>query len=197
MLFRSGYTGVIVTDHFFNGNTSVSSHLGWEERVNAFMKGFEDAFNEGKKYDMDVFFGWEACYHGTEFLIYGLDKEWLLHHEDILTWSIEEQYEQVTNSGGMVVHAHPFREAFYIPEVRLYPNHVDAVEVYNMSNERLDTEFNKRAKEYAEQNQLPMTGGSDVHNIPAMSGGMVFDKRLYSIVNFINAVKEKQGTILL
>ena len=149
--YKAGYTGVIVTDHFFNGNTSVSSHLGWEERVNAFMKGFEDAFNEGKKYDMDVFFGWEACYHGTEFLIYGLDKEWLLHHEDILTWSIEEQYEQVTNSGGMVVHAHPFREAFYIPEVRLYPNHVDAVEVYNMSNERLDTEFNKRAKEYAEQ----------------------------------------------
>lgn len=44
----------------------------------------------------------------------------------------------------MVIHAHPYREAPYIPEIRLYPDYVDGVEVYNVSNVNLDIMFNKR-----------------------------------------------------
>ena len=37
-----GYTGVIITDHFFNGNCAVSPDLPWRERVERFFDGYED-----------------------------------------------------------------------------------------------------------------------------------------------------------
>ena len=45
---KKGYTGIIVTDHFFNGNTCVPSHLSWEERVELFCKGYEEAKAEAR-----------------------------------------------------------------------------------------------------------------------------------------------------
>lgn len=38
-----GYTGIIITDHFFNGNTTVPQKASWEERVTLFCKGYEEA----------------------------------------------------------------------------------------------------------------------------------------------------------
>ncbi len=39
-----GYDGIItVTDHFFNGNCCVPENLPWEERVDIFCSGYEDA----------------------------------------------------------------------------------------------------------------------------------------------------------
>lgn len=194
--YEAGYSGIIVTDHFFNGNTSIPRNLPWKERIELFCKGYENARNEGDRIGLDVFFGWEAGYNGTEFLIYGLDKEWLIEHDDMLEWTVEKQYEMVTASGGMVIHAHPFREASYIAEIRLYPEYVDGIEVINTSNDKLDVNFNKRAYAYALEHNFPMTGGSDVHHLPAMGGGMSFDRRLLNISDFIYEVKNKKCNIL-
>ena len=71
---EAGYTGIIVTDHFFYGNTSVDRSLPWEEWVRRFCLGYEHAKAEGERIGLSVFFGWEACYEGTEFLVYGLDQ---------------------------------------------------------------------------------------------------------------------------
>ncbi len=194
--YEAGYAGIIVTDHFFNGNTAISAELPWDKRVEAFCRGYENAKEEGERLGFDVFFGWEACFQGTEFLIYGLDKEWLLEHDDILSWSIEEQYEKVKASGGYVVQAHPFREAWYINKTILCPDACDAVEVANISNNRLDPTFNPKAYEYALKHNKPMTGGSDVHGSPAMNGGMEFEMKLNSINDFIDAVRNKKGKLL-
>lgn len=193
---KAGYSGIIVTDHFFNGNTAVPRNLPWKDRIELFCRGYENAKKEGDRIGLQVFFGWESGYHGTEFLVYGLDKEWLIDHDDMLDWSVEKQYEMVSAAGGMVIHAHPFREASYIPGIRLYPEYVDGVEAVNTSNDRFDPMFNKRAYEYALRHNLPMTGGSDVHNLPAMTGGMAFEERLSDICDFISRVKNKQGKIL-
>ena len=40
-----GYTGIFVTDHFFGGNTCVPRDLPWEERIDLFCRGYEDAWN--------------------------------------------------------------------------------------------------------------------------------------------------------
>ena len=55
------------------------------------------------------------------FLIYGLNKEWLFEHPEIKDADVKEQYELVHAGGGIVSHAHPFREEDYIPEIRLFP----------------------------------------------------------------------------
>lgn len=192
---KLGYTGIIVTDHFFNGNTTVPKSLPWEERVERFCLGYEHAKREGEIEGISVFFGWEESYFGTDFLIYGLDKDWLIKNPDILNWSRQEHYERVHGSGGFLVHAHPFREADYISSIRLYPEYEDAIEIINASHK--NPKFNKKAAEYAKRHQKPVTGGSDAHHAGSPHGGMVFQHELKDIQDFINSVKRKKGVTVL
>ena len=53
-----GYTGIIVTDHFFGGNTAASRKGPWERRVREFCAGYHDAREEGERIGLDVFFAW-------------------------------------------------------------------------------------------------------------------------------------------
>lgn len=189
-----GYEGIIVTDHFFNGNCAVPRELSWEERVECFCMGYENAKLEGDRIGLSVFFGWEANYQGTEFLIYGLNKDWLLKHPDILSWSLEEHHHKVHQDGGFIVHAHPFRERDYIKEVRLYPQLIDAVEVINVGNH--NDEFNRLAHTYALKHNLPMTAGTDAHGKNNIHSGMCFDHRLESINEFIESIKNNNYELI-
>lgn len=192
-----GYTGIIITDHFFNGNTAVDRGLPWTQWVDAFCLGYEQARTEGEKIGLDVFFGWEAGYQGTEFLIFGLDNAWLKRHPDIPNWTVEEQYRQVHAAGGVVIQAHPFREAFYIPQIRVYPGFIDGVEAVNTANYEKSPGANEKAKAYARERKLCMTGGSDTHHQPSLRGGMVFDHQLSDIRDFIDTVESRKGYRLL
>lgn len=199
----AGYAGIIITDHFFYGNTAVSRKLPWEQWVCEFCKGYENAKEEGDKIGLQVFFGWESCYQGTEFLIYGLDKEWLLLHPEICDATIEEQYRMVHEAGGMVSHAHPFREESYIPEIRLFPEYVDAVEAVNATHTsptslgHKNPLYNEKAIAYAKEHNLPITGGSDQHTTTMIGGGMLFKRELKDIHGFCKAVLNKEAVSIL
>jgi len=193
---EAGYQGFIVTDHFFNGNTTVPMHLPWHQRVDLFCRGYDSAKAEGDKCGFQVFFGWEYGYFGTEFLTYGLDRNFLLEHPDILSWSFEEYAEQVHRHGGILVHAHPFREAFYIMKIRLYPEMVDAVEGINASH--TNPSFNRKAIQYAQEHGLPMTSGSDAHSIrPLAGGGILTEHKIETIKDMICIITSGSGYRLL
>ena len=64
----AGYAGIFVTDHFFNGNCTVDRRLPWADKVELFCKGYENAKAEGDKIGLDVFFGFEYCVEGADFL---------------------------------------------------------------------------------------------------------------------------------
>jgi len=200
---EGGYTGIIVTDHFFYGNTAPDRLLPWREWVEQFCLGYEHARAEGEKCGLQVFFGWESCYEGTEFLVYGLDKEWLFSHPEIRDASVEEQFELVHAGGGIVSHAHPFREASYIPKIRLFPAYVDAVEGVNARHTGSTArclghpEYNDLALSYAGEHHLPLTAGSDQHDTEMVYGGMVFSRRLEDIHDFIRAVMAEEAVELL
>ena len=199
----AGYTGITITDHFFYGNTAVDRNLPWSQWVEAFCLGYEHAREEGEKLGLQVFFGWESGYSGTEFLIYGLDKQWLLAHPEIRDASVEEQFRLVHEGGGIVSHAHPFREASYISEIRLFPEYVDAVEGVNATHSSLSArslkhpEYNDRALAYAGEHGLPLTAGSDQHNTDMIWGGMAFPRRLEDEKDFIRAVLQEEAAGLL
>ncbi len=184
---EAGYSGIVVTDHFFNGNTSIPSSLPWEERVDRFYKGYENAKAEGDRIGLSVFFGWEVNFCCTEFLIYGLDKEWLKNHPDILSWPLEEHYRRVHEDGGFVVHAHPYRIRPYIKEIRLFPKCTDAVEVINVGNRNSD--FDRKALLYARKKRLPITAGTDSHGIEQLHSGLAFDYKIETITDLINGIK--------
>lgn len=197
-----GYTGIFVTDHNWGGNTAVDRTLPWEEWVEQFFKGYEHAKAEGDRLGLDVFFGYEAGYNGTEFLIYGLTKQWMKEHPELQTASIEEQYELVKQGGGLVVQAHPYREEWYIPQIRLFPDYVDGVEGINAthsnpkSTAHNDPKFDDRAVAYANKKGLPMSAGSDIHNTNLFGGGVAFARKLRSAADYVQAFKGGEDYVL-
>ena len=42
-LLEGGYQGCVLTNHFMHGNTGIDRDLPWEERVELFCKGYENA----------------------------------------------------------------------------------------------------------------------------------------------------------
>lgn len=187
---RDGYDAIIVTDHFYRGNTRPARNQSWESYVDEFCSGYENAKKKGDEIGLKVFFGWEENFHGAEMLVYGLDKEWLKQHPEMVHWSPEEHYKYIHEAGGFVVQAHPFRMRDYIKGLHLYPEYCDAVEAVNSCNMPID---NQRAKHYAEDFELPMTGGSDIHHMESKNGGMIFEKELNTIFDFIECVKLGYG----
>lgn len=187
-----GYTGIFISDHFFNGNTTVPRDLPWEERVKLYQEGYLAAKEEGDKIGLDVFFAWEYGGYG-DYLIYGLDAKWLLDNPDQLEWKPSDYFTKVRDDGGMVIHAHPFREASYIDHIHLYPRHVDGVEIYNAS---MPPEVNARAEWYAREYGLILSAGSDNHSGKRERlGGVYLPERIQSPADFCRLMKEGKGEI--
>lgn len=204
MYYDAGYTGIVITDHFLGGNTAIDASLPWEQWVEAFCAGYKSAKAEGDRLGLQVFFGWESGFRGTEFLIYGLDKQWLLDHPQIRDCTVQEQYELVHGSGGMVIHAHPFRVRSYIRQIRLFPDYVDAVEAVNASHSSVTSDrrpedllANEQAIAYAIEHDLPMTAGSDQHSSNLFGGGMVFNRKIMDIHDLIRAISGSEALELL
>ena len=64
---KAGYSGIIITDHFFNGNSNIDPALPWEKKVDLFCLGYENAQKVANNLNLDIFFGWEYTYKGTDF----------------------------------------------------------------------------------------------------------------------------------
>ena len=170
----AGYTGIFVTDHFFNGNTAVPQGLPWKQRVERFCRGYENAWEEGQRIGLQVFFGFEYNYDGAEFLVYNLDKQWLLDHEDIDRFRPRQALALMRADGGFVVQAHPFRERDYIDHFQLFPRDIDGVEAVNAAHLGPEgAKMNQRAFTYAGMFGLPVTAGSDSHRTGLLYGGGV------------------------
>lgn len=188
---QKGYRGVIITDHFFNGNTAVPYHLPWVERIDGFCLGYEKAIEAAKNLeDFDVFFGLEYGYHGTDFITLGLGADWLKAHPDIMDWSITEYFDRVHAEGGFIIHAHPFRERDYIPKIRLFTDYIDAVEGTNGGNDL--ERFNQRAIAYGLEHDKPITRGSDAHRTTSITGlGISLQEPAKNIHDIIDAIRKK------
>src|SRR5574344_1566592 len=199
---KFGYTGIFVTDHNWGGNCTVPRETPWEEWVTEYIKGYEHAAACGKRIGLDVFFAYEASHNGHDFLIYGVDPAWMIAHPRLRIADIQEQYRMIHAAGGMVIQAHPFREASYIPQVEVYPEDVDGVEILNASHSNhkfadgRSMEFDRKAIRYAAQYQLPPTAGSDIHWTDLPGGGMAFRRRIESALDYGKAVLNDEDYIL-
>jgi hypothetical protein len=188
-----GYAGIIVTDHFYNGNTAIPRNLPWKEWVNRFYQGYEEAREEGERQGLDVFFGWEETFDDCDdYLVYGLDKAWLLEHPEARSWTRHEQYLTLRASGGCVVQAHPFRQHHYIRRVILSAGCVDAVEAANGGNH--ECSYDALAMRYARRLGLPVTAGSDIHETRQFQKGDIFgvylDKKMRCVGDYAAAVRD-------
>ena len=191
-MMSKGYSGMVVTDHFFNGNTCVPEYLPWNEKVEMYCSGYERALKAAEGLDFTVMFGVEVNFHKDEFLLYGIDKKWLFENECIMEMTRHELLDMVHKAGGIMIQAHPFRERDYLSDIKLAPTACDGVEVYNAAN---SANMNALGYEYAVNLGLPMTAGSDIHYFHDNDmGGMLFEEKINSIDEFVKAMKEDKGT---
>ncbi|HOO62230.1 MAG TPA: PHP domain-containing protein [Bacillota bacterium] len=192
----AGYHGIIVTDHFLNGNCAISRELPWEEQIDGFCRGYERAKAWGDTHDLRVFFGFEYNYDTTEFITLGLDDKWLKAHPEIMTIPLEDYLRLVRCEGGYLIHVHPFRKEAYIRAQRLFPELEDAVEVINLGNS--DPEWDELAYQYAKEHHLTMTSGSDCHVAGRYFGaGIAINKVPNTIEDVIRILRRGTGYELL
>ena len=147
---KLNYDGVFITNHFLDGNINVDRQLSYEEKINFYFSDYEDGFEIGKELGIKVFPGVEISYKGTDFLIYGLSKEWYLAHPEIMEMKKSVELNYLAENGALVIHAHPYRESSYIDHIRLFPRLVHGVEV----NASRTKEENEIAKLYAKHYNL-------------------------------------------
>ena len=194
---ENGYSGIVVTDHFFYGNTAINRELEWTEHIKLFCDGYYRAKVEGDKQGLTVFFGFEHKFKdgADEYIILGLTPEWLTEHPEIKAMDRKTFFEFVRAAGGYSIQAHPYRVRGYIKDIRLSLDHVDAIEAFNSAN---TPESCRQAYEYAMNLGLPMVGGSDIHDLTSgrMLSGIALKKPAQTPADLINAIKSREAQIL-
>jgi len=187
-----GYAGIIVTDHFINGNATCPLGLPWEESMQIVLSGYFAAKDEGDKIGLDVFLGWEfggrGAEQGLELLTYGLGMDFLLAHPKLNELPHKQYCNLVHKHGGFIAQAHPYREKNYITNPGpICHTLLDAVEVYNVFD---PAESNQKALQFARKHNLPQQAGSDSHNkMDAVRTGVELVKKADTIFDIIHAIK--------
>lgn len=184
----AGYDGIFLTNHFLDGYIDIDPALPYEERINFYFGDYEEAKRIGDEIGLKVFCGVELSYGGTDFLVYGLGKEWFLEHPEIEGMKKSEELALMASFGALIIQAHPFRDANYIDHIRLYPKSVEGVEIYNGC--RNDFE-NDMARLYAEHYGLIPFAGTDNHRagLQKTFGGMESATPVNSVEEFIAGVR--------
>ena len=191
-----GYDGVFITNHFLDGNVNCDKTLPYAEQLDFYFSDYEAALALSEEIGIKVFLGVETSYMGTDFLIYGLPKEWFYAHPEIMGMKRSEELQLLIDAGALVIQAHPFREARYLECIRLFPRQVHGVEILNAA--RSDFE-NKMAALYAESYGLLPFAGSDNHRAgerpQARLAGMQGDAPIADELDFACRVKNKEMTV--
>lgn len=194
-----GYDGIFLTNHFLDGNINLEVRSWpYREQVEFYFSDYEEAVKVGATAGIKVFPGVELSYRGTDFLIYGLEKDWYLAHPEIMEMQKTEELPFMAEAGAFVIQAHPYREAHYIDHIRLFPRSVHGVEVINSN---MSWESNELSGSYADHYGLLKTAGSDNHwgssaferlrekGFRPELAGMCSDNELNSVQDFIDAVR--------
>lgn len=185
-----GYDGIFITNHFIDGNIGFdrSKPYTYEEIINFYCSDYEEAKKLEDEIGIKVFFGVEMSYGGTDFLVYGLDKEWYLSHPEIQNMKKSDELRLLCDSGALVIQAHPFREAGYIDHIRLFPRCIHGTEVVNACRSSFE---NQMAKLYAEKYNLIEFAGSDNHVASRLDrlAGMESEVPIENELNFVEKVK--------
>lgn len=154
-----GYSGGVFTDHLLNSACRISKELSWEEQVETMYASYKDAIDYAKSVDYRLFIAWEWGNDGMEMLTYGLDKDWLLKHPEIVSLKGDEYCKTAREGGAFLSQPHPFRAPTAIIKIAK-PELVDAIEVLNATNPEC---ANNAAEALAKEFGYKCTAGSDNH----------------------------------
>ena len=193
--YRSlGYDGIFITNHFLDGNINIDKSLPYEEKVEFYFSDYYEALKLSQEIGIKVFLGVEISYRGTDFLIYGLDKEWFLAHPEIMDMKKSEELPFLASHGALVIQAHPYRQDRHIDHIRLFPHCIEGVETVNACRTELE---NRMADIYADAYGFVKTAGTDNHIGSRIThlAGMESDTPLTDEADFIRRIRNQEMKI--
>lgn len=171
----AGYSGVIVTDHYCR-DTFLNFDIDPKDSrraFEAFLQGYELLLREGEKRGLKVYRGAEVRFDGSwnDYLLFGYSDALLQKPEAVFTMGVEAFYERVKADDAMLIHAHPYRDG----GMPTSASALDGVEVMNTNRDHKNR--NELALDFARQNGLLETSGSDCHTKKHIGkGGIIVDK---------------------
>lgn len=166
------YDGIVITNHFDNDLLKEFGSTD-RQRIDRYLLGYDIAYETGIKCGLTVIMGIEIRLepYAEDFLIYGVDREFLYAHPDLCFLTQQELYNLCRQNGALLYQAHPFR-----PPCRPQnPAYLDGVEFNQRPNgenhnERLETWI----RDYP---NLKQVSGSDFHTMDHLGFGGIILKQ--------------------
>lgn len=191
---NTGYAGIVVTDHM-NESTFLRKGLQnapWEEKVEHFLSGYYAVKRElGDR--MNIILGMEINFYHTsnDYLVYGVTKDFLLSHGDVMAMGLDEFSRIAHESGLLVIQAHPFRRDMTVADWK----QLDGYEVFNGNPRHYSC--NPMAEQWAKyHNKSIVTSGSDFHEPEdAGHGGIYFEKEIRTPQELVEELKKGNYTL--
>lgn len=159
---EEGYGAVILTNHYSKmymrryGDT-------WEEQIRVYTEEYRTAARAGEAIGLQVWLGAEVAISTpqspyVEFLLYGIDEEFLRNTPRLYDKTQAELYELCHAANALLFQSHPFRdEQGHFPQD---PAYLDGTEI-NCHPYFLRHEDKVRA--FADRHDLMLVCGSDFH----------------------------------
>ena len=167
----AGYDGMVITDHYIERFYTLwfpedVAGLTHAQQVHRWLKGFRTAREEGEKIGFTVLPGAEVRFDGkpNDYLIYGLHEDFFYNVPRLNELGSLEALLALLPETVCVVQAHPFRNDMTVAD----PRNLFGLEVFNGGTEAFR---NRLARIYAEHYGMPMTSGSDVHELERLAKG--------------------------
>ena len=193
-----GYTGAVIANHFYRGNTCIDRELPWEEFVEQYSRCYYEGQKIAEELDFDLLFGVEEGYGGgKEFLVYGIEPQFLKDRPQLRGATLEVWSKEVREHGGFLAYAHPFRTRAYIENSREIPDVslVDGIELYNYGDNQEDQE---KALEIFGNSSKVLIAGSDKHGVNFEdANGILLPRRARTGTELVSYLKTKNFSIAL
>ncbi len=184
---EKGYSGIIITDHYSMRTFIRMSGLSREEKNDRYLSGYRAAKKEGERIGLKVYLGMEITFSWSinDYLVFGAEEEFLRKNHRICRMGLSKFRRLADENNLLIYQAHPYR----IGMSRTDPKYLDGIEVFN-GNPRHNSN-NECALEYAQQNGLLMSSGSDFHRLEDVAaGGMLFPKLPENNAELVAMLKE-------
>lgn len=143
---------------------TVTNHLNPEwtvDRVDEYLSGYYDTKAAAEGTPINVVLGVEIRFteNDNDYLVYGVEEREIADMIRLIPEGIVAFYKAMKNENNLILQAHPFRNGMVLAPI----DSIDGIETMNMHpghNSRV-----ARACQYARENKLIVSGGTDFHHV--------------------------------
>ena len=193
----AGYDGMVITDHYIERFYTLwfpedVAGLTHAQQVHRWLQGFRTAREEGEKIGFTVLPGAEVRFDGkpNDYLIYGLHEDFFYNVPRLNELGSLEALLALLPETVCVVQAHPFRNDMTVAD----PRNLFGLEVFNGGTEAFR---NRLARMYAEHYGMPMTSGSDVHELERLAkGGIQTEVKIQTPEDLVAVLRSGHYTLI-